>query len=136
MAIYHWELNISWNLNVDMKNFIKFFTLVEFILIGCSVLMRTNLIDKLKMLFILEHVDQTGSANRLDSCLCWLFANENRLRTKIKTLTLIADIDWNQDQLFRGIKWLISRTVLDQATKVIWRTTRARMATNAWFQAG
>ena len=92
---------------------------VEFILIGYSVLMITNLIDKLKMLFILEHVDQTGSANRLYSCLCWLFANENRLR-----------IDWDQDQQFRGITRLISRTVLDQEAKMIWRTTRARMATN------
>ena len=47
---------------------------VEFILIGCSVLMIINL-----MIFILEQVDETGCTKKLYSWLCWLIANENRV---------------------------------------------------------
>ena len=85
-------------------------------LIGCSVLMITNLIDKPKwylyLSMLIKQVLQTGI---IVDCTNWL-----QIRTglrMIKTLTLIADIDWDQDQLLRGIKWLISRTVSDQETR-------------------
>jgi len=51
---------------VNMVNWfviIKKGEFVEFVLIGCSVLMITNLIDILH----LSMIDQTGSANRLYS---------------------------------------------------------------------
>ena len=83
--------------------------------------MITNLIDKPKRYLYLsmftKQALQTGSTV---DCTNWLHMRTG-WRNKIKTLTLIADIDWKQDQLFRGIKWLISRTILDQGTKVIWR---------------
>ena len=102
-------------------------------LIGCSVLMITNLIDKPKwylyLSMLIKQVLQTGF---IVDCTNYLQMRTG-LTNKIKTLILIADIDCEQDQLFRGIKWLISKPVLDQGPKVIWRITRARVATNAWL---
>jgi len=78
--------------------------------------MITNLIDKPKwylyLSMLIKQVLQTGI---IVDCTNWL-----QIRTglrMIKTLTLIADIDWDQDQLLKGIKWLISKTVSDQETR-------------------
>ena len=137
-------LNNKWNIievttnNLRINHIETIRTQTDFLcwihLIGCSVLMITNLIDNPKRYLYLSMLTkqalQTGS---IVDCTNWLHMRTGE-RNKIKALTLIADIDCEQDQLFRGIKWLISKTVLDQGTKVIWRTTRARMMINTcWF---
>jgi len=69
-------------------------TYVESILIGCSVLMITNLNDTYTWASWPNRF-----ANRLYSWLCWLIAYENKVWSKITTLTLIADTDWEQDKI-------------------------------------
>ena len=107
-------------------------------LIGCSVLMITNLIDKPKWYLYLsiltKQVLQTGfivdCANWLQMRTGWEMRSRHWhwLQTLIENKISCTKISCSEV----SSDWF-QRTVLDQGTRVIWRTTWARLATNAWL---